>query len=258
MKPDLSTVFGPAAAPPRHEQPEAERRQRKDRLAAGFRLFAKHGLNQGVAGHLTARDPEFPDRFWVNPFGQSFATLRASDLSLVGHDGSLLEGRLVNAAAFAIHSEIHKARPDVACAAHAHPVHGTAWSALGRLLDPINQDVCAFYGDHALFDRATGIVAVPKEAAAIARALGSAKAVILRNHGLLTVGRTVDEALWWFLLMERCCRIQLAAEAAGKPLRIPHEEAAATAALIGTPEFGWFQFQPLYDEIVRAEPDLTG
>jgi ribulose-5-phosphate 4-epimerase/fuculose-1-phosphate aldolase len=252
-------VFGPAATPPRSFASTAdERRHRKERLAAGFRLFAEQGLNQGVAGHITARDPERPDRFWVNPFGQSFATLRASDLSLVGRDGSLLEGRPVNAAAFAIHSAIHDARPDVVCAAHAHPVHGTAWSALGRLLEPINQDACAFYGDHALFDRATGIVSATEEGAAIARTLGATKAVILRNHGLLTVGRTVDEALWWFLLMERCCRIQLAAEAAGNPLRIPHDEAASAAALIGTPEFGWFQFQPLYDEIVRGAPDLAG
>ena len=136
-----------------------ERLHRKQMLAAGFRLFSKFGFDEGVAGHITARDPELTDHFWVNPFGMHFGHIRVSDLLLVRHDGKIIEGnRPVNQAAFAIHSQVHAARPDVHGAAHAHSVYGKTWSSLGRLLDPITQDACSFYDDHALFDDYTGVV----------------------------------------------------------------------------------------------------
>ena len=144
-----------------------------------------------------------------------------SDLLLVNSRGEVVEGEGgVNTAAFAIHSTIHEARPDVIAAAHSHSVYGKAWSSLGRLLDPLTQDACAFYGDHALFDDYTGVVLDPEEGKRIAHALDDKKAVILRNHGLLTVGHSVDEAVWWFVTMERSCQAQLLAEAAGTPVLI--------------------------------------
>jgi len=242
MKP---MTFQPAQSPPAPRPGEAGRRDVKTRLAAAFRLLAQHDLGIGVAGHMSARDPERPDCFWVNPFGAAYRTMQADQLSLVRHDGVLVEGAPINAAAFAIHGEVHRARRDVNCVVHGHPVHGTAWAALGRALDPINQDVCAFYEDHVVFGEATGLVVDTSEGARIAAALGSAKAAILRSHGLLTVGLTIDAALWWFVLMERCCRIQLLAESAGTPAQIPAEQARSIARQIGTPEFGWFQCQPL-------------
>jgi len=90
----------------------------------------------------------------------------------------------------------------------------------------------------------------------IARALGDNKAVILRNHGLLTVGQTVDEAVWWFLAMERSCQSQLLAEAAGKPIPIAHDNAMVTREQLGSHQAGWFQIQPMWNWITRAEPDL--
>src|SRR5690348_602918 len=135
-------------APPKFEDPAQERRHRKERLAASFRLFARFGFDEGVAGHITVRDPEYPDRFWVNPFGVHFGHIRVSDLVLVDENGEVLEGKYpVNTAAFAIHSRVHAARPDVIAAAHSHSLYGKTWSSLGRLLDPITQDACAFYED---------------------------------------------------------------------------------------------------------------
>ena len=166
-------------------------------MAAAFRLFDRFGFNEGVAGHLTARDPERPDCFWVNPFGLSFGLIRASDLILVNHEGEVVEGDWpVNMAAFAIHSQVHAARPDVQAAAHTHSKAGRAWSTLGRLLDPITQDACSFFEDHGLFDDYTGVVIDVEEGKRIAHALGDNKAAILRNHGMLTVGHSVDEAAW--------------------------------------------------------------
>lgn len=243
--------------PPTFESIEAERLHRKQRLAAAFRLFARYGFDEGIAGHITARDPEHPDHFWVNPFGMYFGHIRVSDLVLVNQKGEVLQGdKPINAAGFAIHSQIHAARPDVGAAAHSHSLYGKAWSSLGRLLDPLTQDSCAFYEDHALLYDYTGVVLELEEGKRLANTLGEKKAIILRNHGLLTVGRTVDEAAWWFITMERSCQTQLMAEAVGKPLPISSDIARLTYSQVGTHYMGWFSFQPLYEAIVRQYPDL--
>jgi ribulose-5-phosphate 4-epimerase/fuculose-1-phosphate aldolase len=253
----ISNKTQPIPKIPVFDNPAEERLHRKQKLAAAFRLFSKCGFDEGVAGHITARDPEQTDCFWVNPLGMHFSHIRVSDLILVNHRGEVIEGDLpVNAAAFAIHSQIHQARPDCVAAAHAHSLSGKTWSSLGRLLDPLTQDACAFYEDHGLFDDFTGVVYDTEEGKRIAGALDRHKAVILRNHGLLTVGRTVDEAAWWFITMERTCQSQLLAEAAGKPIKIDHESAMLTQSQVGTSQVGWFQFQPLYARIVREQPDL--
>lgn len=248
---------------PRHRQVptfaslEEERLHRKQRLAAGFRLFARFGYDEGVAGHITARDPAEPETFWVNPFTVDFSQIRVSDLIRVDGSGAVVEGDLpVNTAAFAIHSQVHQARPDVVAAAHSHSVHGKAWSALGRHLDAITQDSCAFFEDHGLFDDYTGVVLDVEEGKRIAHALGGAKAVILRNHGLLTVGGSVDAAVWWFVAMDRSCHAQLLAEAAGAPVHIDPDRARTTRSQVGSELAGWLSFQPLFDRILAAEPDL--
>ena len=244
-------------AAPKTASIEEERLLRKQRLAAGFRLFSRFGFDEGVAGHITARDPELSDHFWVNPFGMHFGHIRVSDLLLVSHVGEVVQGdRPVNQAAFAIHSQVHAARPDVVAAAHAHSPYGKAWSSLRRRLDPLTQDSCAFYGDHALFEDYTGVVLDTEEGKRIAHALGDHKAVILSNHGNLTVGHSVDEAVWWFITMERTCQTQLMTEAAGTPVLIDPEYAALTQTQVGSHIAGWFSFQPLYDRITTEQPDL--
>jgi ribulose-5-phosphate 4-epimerase/fuculose-1-phosphate aldolase len=243
--------------PPTFKTVAEERLHRKQRLASAFRLFAKFGFSEGVAGHITARDPELTNHFWVNPFGVHFAHIRASDLVLVNEEGEVVEGdKPINEAAFAIHSRIHIARPDVVAAAHAHSLYGKTWSTLGRLLDPLTQDACAFYSDHGLFSEYTGVVYDTSEGDRIAEALGHRKAVILQSHGLLTVGSTVDEAAWYFISMERCCQSQLLAEAAGKPIKISHDSALIAQQQVGNPRVGWYQYQPLWDMIIREQPDL--
>ena len=243
--------------PPVFASVEDERRHRKQRLAAAFRIFGAFGFDEGVAGHITARDPERTDHFWVNPLGMNFKQIRVRDLLLVNHEGEVVEGTWpVNRAAFVIHSRIHAARPDVIAAAHSHSVHGKAWSALRRPLDPLTQDACAFHGDHVVFADYTGAVFDLAEGDRIAKELGPHKAAILANHGLLTVGRSVDEAAWWFVTMERSCQVQLLAEAAGTVLPIDPEVAELTATQTGGHATGWRQFQPLWDWITAEQPDL--
>jgi len=243
--------------PQTFEDVDEERTHRKQRLAASFRIFGRYGFSEGVAGHITARDPEFPETFWVNPFGMHFSQISVSDLIRVDHQGEVIEGQYaVNRAAFCIHAAVHAARPSSVAAAHAHSIYGKSFASLGKTLDPLTQDACAFYDDHALFDDYTGVVVDVEEGKRIAHALGDHKAAILKNHGLLTVGDTVDSAVWWFVTMERTCQAQLLADAAGTTSPIDPEMAATTHGQVGSELAGWFSFQPLYDQILRQEPDL--
>ena len=248
---------GDIAYPPVFTSLAEERIDRKQKLAATFRLFGRFGFDEGVAGHVTVRDPEHTDHFWVNPFGRSFKQMRVSDLILVDHDGNIVEGEgLLNAAAFAIHSRIHKNLPHVTAAAHTHSLYGKAFSALGRPLDPITQDACAFYDDHVVFNDFTGVVLDTSEGDRIAAALGEKKAAVLQNHGLLTTGTCVEEAAWWYITMERSCQAQLLAEAAGTPKVIPAEVAELTHQQVGSNIAGWFSFKPLFDTITAEQPEL--
>ena len=133
---------------PKFTDKYVERDYLKGRLAGAFRIFGKYGFDEGVAGHITLRDPVDPTTFWVNPLGMAFSLIKKSDLMQVDHNGKIIDGgpvRLLNAAAFMIHSAVHKARPDVICAAHSHSIYGRTFCALGRPLDITTQDACAFY-----------------------------------------------------------------------------------------------------------------
>jgi ribulose-5-phosphate 4-epimerase/fuculose-1-phosphate aldolase len=243
--------------PQTFETVEEERMHRKVQLAATFRMFSKAGLDEGVAGHVTARDPEFPDSYWVNPFGMHFSLIKQSDLVRVNHEGHVVEGnRAVNGAAVAIHCAVHAARPDVIAAAHAHGPYGKTLSSLPMPIAMLTQDACAFYDDFGVHESFSGVVLDAEEGNKIGAALGSKKAVILRNHGMLTVGTSVESAAWWFLTLERTAQSQLMAYAAGTPTIIDDANAAATYATVGGEFAGWFQFQPLWQRISKDNPDI--
>ena len=235
-----------------------ERLRRKQKLAGALRIFGRFGFGEGVAGHITVRDPEFPDHFWVNPLAVSFRHMKVSDLLLVNHHGEVVYGKYaVNRAAYVLHAAVHAARPDVVAAAHAHSVYGKAFSALGIPLDPLTQDSCAFYGNNTVIADHGGAVVLQVEAGHdFARAFGKNRAAIHQNHGHFTVGATVDEAVFWFACFERCAQSQLLAMAAGTPKKIPHDLAVYTRENAGTAQTGWLHFQPLWQEICKTDPDL--
>lgn len=234
-----------------------ERARRKAELAVAFRIFARYGFDEGIAGHITARDPEFPDRFWVNPYAVHFSRITVSDLLLIDEQGRVIEGqRRTNKAAFWIHSSIHTARPDVAAVAHAHTLSGRAFSTLNRPLAPIIQESCAFFEDHVLFGEYNGLVLESAEGERIAETLGDTRAAILRHHGLLTVGATVAEAAWWFIAMDRACQMELMASAAGTPQEMATEEARLARRQFGSANMARNNFRILYDLVVDAEPDV--
>jgi ribulose-5-phosphate 4-epimerase/fuculose-1-phosphate aldolase len=145
----------------------------------------------------------------------------------------------------------------VIAAAHSHSVHGKAFSSLGIPLAPITQDSCIFYEDHVVVTAQRGRVQFGVEdGRELVSQFPTGKAAIHQNHGLFTVGQSVDEAAFWFLSMDRSCQAQLLAMAAGTPQPIPHEDATYTREQTASPIAGWLSFQPLWQEICRTDPDL--
>ncbi|KAM0441101.1 hypothetical protein ACHAPT_000406 [Fusarium lateritium] len=236
---------------PRIEDPYQKRQWQLEHMAGAFRVFARMGFTEGAAGHISVRDPVDPTTFWINPMGVHFGMLKASDMVHINEDGQVIGGNrvAVNAAGFMIHSAIHKARPDVDAACHAHSKFGKAWSTFGRPLDIINQDACIFWENQSVYSSFGGVVLEGEEGVRIAEALGPQnRAVILQNHGLLTAGGTVDEAAYLFSLMERTCEVQLLVESTGLPKQvIGDEEAEYTYKFNADPESLYTEFQPDFE-----------
>jgi L-ribulose-5-phosphate 4-epimerase len=245
---------GPIAAiPAPFADPAHERAHRKQQLAAGLRLLARHGVEPGLAGHLSARDPEHTDSFWVNPVGVPFSQIRASDLLLIDPEGRIAEGEgPVNLSGIPYHHAVQRARPDVVGIVHAHSLHASTWTAFGETIPPIIADLGAFHDDQVVFvpDRDAGRDAV---AAQFTAELGQRNVLLWRNHAHWTTGTTVEAAVWRFIAYERAARIYLAARAAGTPL-------VDVPAYNQTPEkreaWAYLSFLPYWDEIVAQEPDL--
>jgi len=157
-----------------------------------------------------------------------------------------------NAAAYMIHHAVHTARPEINCVAHSHSIYGRAFCSLGRNLDIITQDSCAFYNDIALYSSFRGVVLAEDEGIAIAEALGGKKAALLQNHGLLTCGESIEAATFWFMSLEKCCHAQLLADAAAggrgsKTVKIAEKDAEYTYQTVGTERAGWFSAKPTFD-----------
>lgn len=244
--------FRPAVPPrPTFATPQAEREDSKKRLAAAFRVFWKLGFDEGVMGHISFRDPEYPDRFWMNPFGLSLGLIRVSDLLCITLDGQLVEGEgYPHIGGVPLHSAIYAERPEVRAIAHTHSPAGKAWSTLGRLIEPISTEAAVFYRRHALYDSfAHG------EGQALGQAAEGMRAVIMQTHGILTVGESVDEAAYLFISLEKVCNEQLRVRAIGEPEAIPEPIAVQISERFGAYS-GWLNFQPAYQSIVREQPDL--
>lgn len=237
-----------------------EAKELKIKLAAAYRLLARRGLDDGVAGHISLRVPGAPTYFWVNQFGLLFSEITADNLVLVNEHGEIIDGGpMINSAGFFIHSAIHHARADINCAVHTHPPMGSAYSALGTLLEPLDQTGCSFFEDHAVYDSYTGIVLEAKQADEIVAALGKSRALILKNHGLLTGAGSVEQALIDMLDLERTCGVNLRALASGQKLHaVPAEAARQSRSVLTQPMRYPFQWMALIRELDRADPSYRG
>ena len=229
---------------PRFDDAEALRRHRMRRAALAYRLFGAYHWGEQGDGHISARDPERSDCFWLLRYGVPFGAATVRDLVLVGPGGAIVDsnGNVdpgINITAYNIHWPIHEARPDVVCAAHTHTPYGTPWSANAEPFQQIVQEATAFFECHAVYDGEDVNVQSTDGGKRIAVALGEGHGVILRNHGLLTVGGSVDEAIGWFIMMERVAEVHVKAH---RPQPISDEAARTSASVMAQPPMGWHAF----------------
>jgi ribulose-5-phosphate 4-epimerase/fuculose-1-phosphate aldolase len=209
----------------------AERQVRED-LAAAYRLVAYYGMDDSIYTHISARVPGTDDQFLINPFGMLFRDITASSLVKIDLEGRILDDTPfdVNPAGFTIHSAVHSARHDAACVLHTHTVAGVGVSSLACGLQPCNQWALEFY-NRVVYHDFEGIALDADERERLIKDLGpTAKAMILRNHGLLTLGHNIPEAFILMLNLDRACRVQLAIQSSGEAIHpVPPEVCEKTA-----------------------------
>jgi ribulose-5-phosphate 4-epimerase/fuculose-1-phosphate aldolase len=251
----------PPPMPPDPNHIPTEREVRED-LAAAYRLIAHFGMTDLVFTHLSARLPGEGHRFLVNPYGMLFEEITASSLVVVDAEGEPAQETAwpVNPAGFVIHSAVHREREDAMCVMHTHTLAGMAVAAQQDALLPLNQMSMEFDGRVALHDY-EGIAADDNlsERERLVRDLGDKPCMILRHHGLLTVGHTVAEAFYWMYYLEQACRIQLTAQSSGAALALPSTQTVQrTRDQFGTgPTKGWLPWQALRRKLDREQPDYV-
>ena len=214
------------------EHVTAEEWQARVDLAACYRLVDHFGWSDLLGTHISARVPGEENAFLINPYGLLFDEITASSLVKVDEDGTILSETPyhINPAGFVIHSAIHIAKPELACALHTHTAAGTAVSTSKNGLKPLTQHALAIIA-HVAYHGYEGIATDLSERERLVRDLGEANVLFLCNHGLLTVGRTIAEAFVWMYRAERACRMQVAFDQTGEPaIDIPAEVQEVTIA----------------------------
>ena len=218
-------------------------------LAAAYRIVDHLDWCELIYGHLSLRVPGPDHHFLINPYGLRYDEVTASSLVKIDLEGEVVEPthHSFNPAGFVIHSAVHEHRENAHCVMHTHTRSGMAVAALECGLLPISMNATSFHQQIA-YHEYEGSTLLLEEREKLAQDLGSSNALILRNHGLLTVGQTVAEAFLYMYRLESACQVQLDAMACGQPLTVPAEpvlersarqmdEFAKCAAEVGQLEF---------------------
>jgi len=224
------------AFPNRTEPGEAGEREVRVALAACYRLIAHFGMDDLVFTHISARVPGEPEHFLINPYGMMFHEITASSLVKIDHEGNIVEdtGYPVNHAGFVIHSAVHMARPEVNCVLHTHTRAGIAVAAMKCGLLPLSQTSMRFVG-HIGYHDYEGPAVDLDERERIVDDLGPHDALVMRNHGLLTCGASIQQAFNTMYQLELSCRSQVDAMAARAELTMPGENVLAHTAHLYQP-----------------------
>ncbi len=241
-----------AAKATKRAEMTAEEWQTRVQLAACYRIFAMLGLDDLIYTHISARVPGPEDHFLLNPFGLLYDEVTASNLVKVDLEGRVVDDGAgpINPAGFVIHSAIHAGRPDVGCVIHLHTVAGSAVSAQKNGLLPLTQTAMLYWGRIA-YHAYEGLALLEGEKARLVSDLGDNNLMILRNHGTLTVGRTIPEAFIYMFYLDRACRMQVAALAGNQPLEMPSAEIQDLAAKQAKAGFGWAPGEREFEALVR-------
>jgi ribulose-5-phosphate 4-epimerase/fuculose-1-phosphate aldolase len=209
----------------------------KQKLIDGGLILETAGQGDLTRGHISVRAPGRPDLFFMKPHSFGFDEITMENIVICNLEGEKVGGGGRRHSEVFIHSEIFKTRPDVNSVIHAHPDHAVALSATGRPVLPISQPGSAFSDGVPYYTDTIELIRDREMGAGVARALGSHKAVMLRNHGVAVVGKTIEESVILAIMLDNACRIQLLAQAAGP---------------IGE-QFPLDNIGRLHDTIVRAE-----
>jgi len=230
----------------------------KYKLAIAYRIMVSENLDEGgISGHITMRVPGQPDAFWVNPFGLLAEEVTPQNLIKVDKTGKVLEGDYpVNVAGFCIHAAIHEAWPDLNCIVHTHSPWGTLFSALDRQIKPIDQNCCLFFENHALYEQYNGPVNDPQDAFNLAKALNGMDAAILRNHGIITCGNTIEAAVMRMVAIERACRLNILALEQQDLKLVDEDTARITREWIGNDIGFAVEFNALMRKVERLYPEI--
>jgi ribulose-5-phosphate 4-epimerase/fuculose-1-phosphate aldolase len=242
------------AAEPVFASLDDERLHRKRHCALAYRSFAALGWGQTGDGHISARDPERTDHFWLLRYGVPFGQATVGDLVLVAPDGSVAAGDgEINETAYNIHMPIHDARPEVVCVAHTHTAYGTPWSANVAPFRAISQEACSFVHSQSIFDGEELNVMRYEVGTRIAAAMGTNRLCFLRNHGLLVAGGSVAEAVGFYVMAERVAETHVKAP---QGEAISDEGAKAMAEWAEDPSVGRSSFEFLIRTVV-PEPSVV-
>ena len=242
----------------------APERDLRVQLAAAYRIFDHLGWCELIYGHISMRVPGPEHHFLINPYGLRYDEITASSLVKIDLDGNLVEPSeySFNPAGFVIHSAIHEHREDAHCVMHTHTRAGMAVAALECGLLPVSMNGMSFHGNLAYHDF-EGSTLLLEEREKLAGDLGSADALILRNHGLLSVGRTIAEAFLYLYRLESACRVQLDAMACGR-LQYPPQEAVERSArqmrefARCAADTGQLEFDALVRLVEEKDPSFRG
>jgi ribulose-5-phosphate 4-epimerase/fuculose-1-phosphate aldolase len=231
-------------------------------LACAFRILARGGFGENIAGHITMRHPSGAgssgDSLWINPWGLWWEEITAGDMCRVDHEGRVLEGRWDVTPAFHIHTELHRRRPDAAVVIHNHPYHVTVLAALGLVPEMVHQTTAMFAGDLAFVDEYTGEVANAELGAELAARIGDKSVVILANHGIIVTGASVAEATYRAATIDRQCRLMYDLVTSGRPYTVLPD------AFTGPMQRSLVERGPAYywggavRQLLRHEPEVLG
>jgi ribulose-5-phosphate 4-epimerase/fuculose-1-phosphate aldolase len=253
----MSAIAEPALSPIRQRCSPEEWQTRVD-LAACYRLVAHFGWDDLIFTHISARVPGPEHHFLLNPYGMTFDEMTASSLVKVDLEGNIIEPTpyFINPAGFTIHSAVHAAREDALCVLHLHTTAGVAVSAQAHGLLPLNQTAMIVTGDLAYHDY-EGVALDLAERPRLVADLGDKNAMLLRNHGTLAVGPSVQTAFLTMYFLERACAMQVATLAGNPEIHQPAESVKALVtqqAKYGRGMVEGIMWAPLLRRLDRIDP----
>jgi L-fuculose-phosphate aldolase len=227
----------------------------KDDLLHGFHILDQAGQGTGIAGHLTARLPG-GETFWGHQWRLGFDEVGPDNLVESDFDLRTVRGSGICNPTLHIHTQIYRTRPDINCIVHTHAANIVALSATGSELMPVTQSGCYYFDDVCVFDEFDGVILDTREGDAIARVLGENHAILLKHHGLITVGDTIGDAVVGATVLDYACEVQLKAMAAGRFDTLPAEAARQAKGFIRSPSTLALRWAHLKRKAHRARPDV--